>query len=158
MRSLALTDCGHGRGRGARWAALLAAGGIAALALVAVFSGQGVLTDAEAPRVQGAAALFKTADFDPLPQQARAAAGELAIGTGDVSSPHLHRPLTSVRGRAGFSPDLQAVQRAVRARQDAIVTAMGQRLRCVSVSASVGYVADRPTIVTRPLRGPPERG
>lgn len=167
---LGLTDCDSGTGRGARWVGLLALSGLVALVWMAGLGGlsqwvtgraQHVRADAVSLRsVQLATRRTRLGGLDcPLTRsQAAAAHGSLITGRGDVSAEQLHRPLEPARGRTGFWPDLQALQRAVRARHDAIVAAMGQRMRGAALPVAEGHSADRPTIVTRPLRGPPAGG
>lgn len=62
------------------------------------------------------------------------------------------------RGRTRFQPDTQTVLRLLRERQDAIITALTHRMRDASAPGAASHAADRPLIVTRPLRGPPARG
>lgn len=148
---------------------LLAGCGMAALVLVVVLGGLVQPGEARAPGKragsellrarQASAALPGAASLESLfPEPQAAAHGALATGAGDVSALQHHRPVSPARGRTGFSPDTQSLQRAVRARPDATVAAMGQRIRCSEVPATDGHAADRPTIVTRPLRGPPAHG
>ncbi|HEX8704745.1 MAG TPA: hypothetical protein VF815_38285 [Myxococcaceae bacterium] len=169
MRLLGLTAFHSVPGREALRAGLLAVCGIAALVLVAVLSGaarpaegcaSGGEAGLEARRAgQAAEARTETAGLEfPLTQPQAAEHGALPQGMGDVSALQHHRPVSPARGRVGFSPNTQAIQRAVRARHDAIVAAMGQRIRWSAVPATDGHAADRPTIVTRPLRGPPAHG
>jgi hypothetical protein len=166
MRSLGLTDCGPGSGRGALWTVLLAVCGIAALVLVAGVAqpvpgrAPGERESADGLRAgQATAALLETAGLEsPLTEHQAATRGALATGAGDVSALQLQRPVSPARGRTGFAPDTQSIQRAVRARQDAIVAALGQRIRWSALPSADGHAADRPTIVTQPLRGPPSHG
>lgn len=148
---------------------LLAVIGIAALVLVAVLGGLAQPVEGRArPGCAEAgtrclerevASAREAAGLGlPLAQTRAAAHGELSAAARDVSALQLHRPGGLARGRGGFSPDPQAIQRAVRDRHDAIVAAMGQRIRSSAVPAADGHAADRPTIVTRPLRGPPSHG
>lgn len=74
---------------------------------------------------------------------------------GSAPSMPLPQQVLSARGRARFQPYTQSVLRLIRERQDAILTAFSHRLRDASVPGAASHTADRPLIVTRPLRGPP---
>ncbi|MDY7226655.1 hypothetical protein [Hyalangium rubrum] len=148
---------------------LLVLAAVAALVLASLASGleEGAKASRERERVSLADARFEQGAWglggsvelgQPLTQDRATSQGELSAGAWDASALQLHRPLGSARGRAGFSSDVQAGQRALRARQDAIIAALVRRIRRLAVPVTDGYGADRPTIVTRPLRGPPLRG
>jgi hypothetical protein len=83
--------------------------------------------------------------------------GEWAAIAGASPTAQLHQPGVAARGRARFQADTGSQLRLVRERQDAIITALSQRMRDASEPGSTSHAADRPLIVTRPLRGPPER-
>lgn len=166
---LGLTDCDSGTGRGTRWVGLLALSGLLALVWMGGLGGLSQWLTGRAQHVRADAVSLRSVQLatrrarlggleSPLTRSQAMAQGPLVTGTGDVSAAQLHRSLGPARGRTGFSPDLQALQRAVRARHDAIVTAMGQQLRWSALLVAEGHCADRPTIVTRPLRGPPAGG
>jgi hypothetical protein len=76
---------------------------------------------------------------------------------GAAPSTVLPQQVLAARGRARFQADTQAVIRLIRERQDAIITAFSHRMRDASVPGAASHTADRPLIVTRPLRGPPAR-
>jgi hypothetical protein len=78
-----------------------------------------------------------------------------AAAVGPSSPFQLHQQGFSPRGRAGFHPGPRAVHRAVRERLEALVTARERVMRAPTMPVSAGYASDRPTLVTRPLRGPP---
>lgn len=80
---------------------------------------------------------------------------DAVVGTAP-SAPVPHQVLAA-RGRARFHPYTQPVARLIRERQEAILTAFAHRLRDASVPGADSHIADRPGIVTRPLRGPPAR-
>ncbi|WP_148273305.1 hypothetical protein [Stigmatella aurantiaca] len=89
----------------------------------------------------------------------KATSDALASGTHETLTLQLHRSLQiSWRGRAGFPPDVQAVQRALRARQEALCAALAYQFCHPVASVATGYHADRPTILTQSLRGPPAFG
>jgi hypothetical protein len=69
----------------------------------------------------------------------------------------LPQQVLAARGRAKFQSHAQSVIRLVRERQDAIITAFSHRMRDASEPGADSHPADRPRIVTRPLRGPPAR-
>jgi hypothetical protein len=83
---------------------------------------------------------------------------EWAAIAGSSSSAQLHHQGLIGRGRSRFQPDTQAVLRLIRERQDAIIAAWTHRMRDASEPGESSHTADRPLIVTRPLRGPPARG
>ncbi|TQF17003.1 hypothetical protein FJV41_05525 [Myxococcus llanfairpwllgwyngyllgogerychwyrndrobwllllantysiliogogogochensis] len=64
-------------------------------------------------------------------------------------------PPSSARGRASFEPDLQALHRWGRERRHAVARVTLRERRSAAAPTSSGDIADRPSIVTRPLRGPP---
>jgi hypothetical protein len=76
----------------------------------------------------------------------------IAGATPNHSLPH---QVLAARGRAKFQPHTQSVIRLIRERQDAIITAFSHRMRDASEPGAASHSADRPLIVTRPLRGPP---
>jgi len=78
--------------------------------------------------------------------------------TGSSPSVQLHTQVAAGRGRARLLPDTQSLVRLIRQRQDAIIAAFTHRMRDASVPGASSHTADRPLIVTRPLRGPPARG
>jgi hypothetical protein len=82
---------------------------------------------------------------------------EHAAVVGASHSPQLHHQGMAPRGRTRFQPDVQALLRLIRERQDAIIVAVAHRLRDASQPGQASHVADRPLLVTRPLRGPPAR-
>jgi len=83
---------------------------------------------------------------------------EWAAPTGSSPSVQPHTQVAAGRGRTRLLPDTQALVRLIRQRQDAIITAWTHRMRDASVPGYASHTADRPLIVTRPLRGPPARG
>ncbi|AGC48670.1 hypothetical protein MYSTI_07398 [Myxococcus stipitatus DSM 14675] len=63
------------------------------------------------------------------------------------------------RGREStFAPDLQALHRWGRERRHAVTRATLLKRRAPAAPTSSGDIADRPSIVTCPLRGPPSVG
>lgn len=82
---------------------------------------------------------------------------EWATAVGSPSTFQLQQGFSPRGGRPGFQPDPQTVHRAVRERQEALVTAHTRVMRAPGMPISAGYQADRPPVVTRPLRGPPAR-
>lgn len=163
MRPLAPTSRSHRRGTGALRPALAASGALLGLVLAALALGlwapdslaqQGRSHGERAHAVQ-AAPFLKAAPAKPDVKALTAAPGEWAA---IVSAPHAfqpHAPLFSARGRTGFAPHpQQAVHTAVRERQDALVSALVRVMR-YSAAPVAGFTADRPPLVTRPLRGPP---
>jgi hypothetical protein len=109
---------------------------------------------------QGAPLSARTsAQQQPSMQPDGLASQEWAAIAGASPNVQLHHPGVVGRGRAKFQPDTQTVLRLLRERQDAIITALTQRMmRDASVPGAASHTADRPLIVTRPLRGPPARG
>jgi len=85
-------------------------------------------------------------------------AHEWAAIAGAAPSVQLHHPGVLGRGRTRFQPDTQTVFRLLRERQDAIITALTRRMRDASEPGAASHTADRPLLVTQPLRGPPARG
>jgi hypothetical protein len=82
---------------------------------------------------------------------------EWAAIAGAAPTVQLHQQGWAGRGRVRLQPDTQSVIRLIRERQDDIITAFTHRMRDASAPGSVSHSADRPPIVTRPLRGPPAR-
>ncbi|NVJ23196.1 MULTISPECIES: hypothetical protein [Myxococcus] len=74
----------------------------------------------------------------------------LHVGSGPAFSPP-----SSARGRTPFAPDLQALHRWGRERRHAVARVTLRERRSAAAPTSSGDIADRPSIVTRPLRGPP---
>lgn len=72
-----------------------------------------------------------------------------------VGSGHAFSPPSSARGRTSFEPDLQALHRWGRERRHAVARVTLRERRSAAAPTSSGDIADRPSIVTRPLRGPP---
>jgi hypothetical protein len=93
----------------------------------------------------------------PCMQPRSAAPQEWAAITGSSPLVQLHTQVAAGRGRARLLPDTQSLVRLIRERQDAIITALAHRMRDASVPGAASHTADRPLIVTRPLRGPPAR-
>jgi hypothetical protein len=83
---------------------------------------------------------------------------EWAAIAGGSHTAQLHTQVAAGRGRARLLPDTQSLVRLIRQRQDAIITAWTHRMRDASEPGAASHTADRPLIVTRPLRGPPARG
>ena len=83
---------------------------------------------------------------------------EWAALTSASPAVQLHAQLASSRGRTRLLPDTQSLVRLIRQRQDAIIVAWTHRMRDASEPGAASHTADRPLIVTRPLRGPPVRG
>jgi len=108
--------------------------------------------------VQGEARTCVPCEQRPVCLHPRAlSSDEWAAPVGPSHGFVLHQQGFSPRVRVGFQADPQAVQRAVRERLDALVTARGRAMRAPTISVSAGYPSDRPPLVTRPLRGPPAR-
>ncbi|MDC0713677.1 hypothetical protein POL68_34745 [Stigmatella sp. ncwal1] len=159
MRSLHLTAQHAGDGRGALQGLLCFSGWLAVLLLVACVSGGDGRASADngLERAVGAERLMDSGR--PVTKPWKAASEALAAGTHEPLTVQFHRSLQpSWRGRAGFPPDAQAVQRALRARQDALSAALAYRFCHPVASVAMGYHADRPTILTQSLRGPPAFG
>ncbi len=74
------------------------------------------------------------------------------------STAQLHHQGVVGRGRTRFQPDTQTVHRLLRERQDAIITAQTHRMRDASEPGAASHAADRPLLITQPMRGPPARG
>ena len=83
---------------------------------------------------------------------------EWAAIAGASPNAQLHHQGVVGRGRTRFQPDTQTVLRLLRERQDAIITAQTHRMRDASAPGTASHAADRPLLVTQPLRGPPVRG
>lgn len=116
------------------------------------------LSEAGARIVRAEATSCERSEQRPVCLQPRSfSSDEWAAAVGPSSVFQLQQQGFSPRGRAGFQPDPQAVHRAVRERQEALVTARVRVMRAPSMPVSGGYPADRPPVVTRPLRGPPAR-
>ncbi|KFE65336.1 hypothetical protein [Hyalangium minutum] len=94
----------------------------------------------------------------PCMQPKAEAPQEWAALTSASPAVQLHAQLASSRGRARLLPDAQSLVRLIRQRQDAIILAWTHRMRDASEPGAASHTADRPQIVTRPLRGPPARG
>lgn len=140
---------------------LLAIGLLLGLALTALLSGEVTLARPERARVHGEQAqaplpdglVARTAEQKPLCQKAGSAALVRLASLGEsLPRPLLRQPHP---GRGRFQPDTQAVPRAVRERQEALIATAAQVMRCSQAPVSAGYLADRPPLVTRPPRGPP---
>ena len=93
----------------------------------------------------------------PCMQPHGTAPHEWAAIAGTSPTVQLHHQGLVGRGRTRFQPDTQAVLRLLRERQDAIITALTHRMRDASEAGAASHAADRPLIVTQPLRGPPAR-
>jgi hypothetical protein len=105
---------------------------------------------------RGAATSCEPSEQQPVCLRPWAQASETWAAAVGPSSPfQLHQQGFSPRGRVGFHPSPQAVQRAVRERLEALVTAREREMRAPTMPVSAGYASDRPPLVTRPLRGPP---
>jgi hypothetical protein len=95
----------------------------------------------------------------PTTKLPKAASDALAAGASETPRVHLHRSLqVSWRERPGFWLNLQAVRRALRARQDALCAARACQFRHPLAAVVLGHRADRPTLRTQSLRGPPAFG
>lgn len=166
MRSGALTAQQPAHGRETLWYVLASSAVVLAVVLAAVTAG---LEEPAAVRVaQGhepgecgraargvARALGAPEQRQQCMQPRVAALLEWAAIAGTAPTGQLHQQGWAGRGRVRLQPDTQSVIRLIRERQDAIITAFTHRMRDASVPGSVSHSADRPPIVTRPLRGPP---
>lgn len=94
----------------------------------------------------------------PCVQPKAEAPQEWAALTSASPAVQLHAQLASSRGRTRLLPDAQSLVRLIRQRQDAIILAWTHRMRDASEPGAASHTADRPQIVTRPLRGPPALG
>lgn len=94
----------------------------------------------------------------PCMQPEAGAPQEWAALTSASPAVQLQAQLASSRGRTRLLPDTQSLVRLIRQRQDAIIIAWTHRMRDASEPGAASHTADRPLIVTRPLRGPPARG
>jgi hypothetical protein len=167
MRPLVPTSRQRGRGRGTPGLELAVAGAFLALVLAALVGLVDPPATGEAHArphgggarvVRGTASRCETSERKPVCVHPRVKGGSewatvVRASSARASQPHLGSP----RGRTGFQPDTQALHRAVRERLEALVTALAQEQRFSAMSGATGHGADRPTIVTRPLRGPPAR-
>lgn len=108
-----------------------------------------------APGVQ---AELGTLAQQPCMQPEAGAPQEWAALTSASPLVQLHAQLASSRGRARLLPDTQALVRLIQQRQNAIIIAWTHRMRDASGPGAASHTADRPLIVTRPLRGPPAHG
>jgi hypothetical protein len=123
------------RERGALGPVLIASGAILALTLVTVCAGL-----SEAPQAfRGGAPASQVRD----------------VIVGSLASSPVPQQVLVARGRARLQAHAQSVLRLLRERQDAIIMAFSHRMRDASKPGATSHVADRPLIVTRPLRGPP---
>jgi hypothetical protein len=166
MRSRALTAQQPAHGRETLWYVLVSSAAVLALGLAAVTAG---LAEPAAVRVARgyepgecgrvargmARALGAPEQRQPCMQPRSAALFEGAAIAGAAPTGQLHQQGLAGRGRVRLQPDTQSVIRLIRERQDAIIMAFTHRMRDASVPGSVSHSADRPPIVTRPLRGPP---
>jgi hypothetical protein len=162
MRSGALTAQPFVPERGALPPGLAASGAFLMLALalvVAGLTGSGAVHAAPgrgqgeyATVVPGAGAREQQ---HPLVQPRPEALYEWAALVGSSHTTSLQHSLLAGRARARALPDTQSVIRLIRERQDAIITAFSHRMRDASAPGAASHSADRPRIVTRPLRGPP---
>lgn len=157
----------HGR-ETLRWE-LVASAAVLALALVTAIAALAEPASAQATYGRGFSEWAGIAQGEPLSTRASvrqqpymqprgAAPHEWAAIAGASPSVQLHHPGVVGRGRTRFQPDTQTVKRLLRERQDAIITAVTHRMREASEPGAASHTADRPLIVTRPLRGPPARG
>ncbi|SET91856.1 hypothetical protein [Stigmatella erecta] len=95
----------------------------------------------------------------PVTKLPKAASDALAAGASETPRVQLHRSLQmSWRERPGFPLNAQAVQRALRARQEALCAALACRFQHPLAAVALGHHADRPTLRTQSLRGPPAFG
>jgi hypothetical protein len=157
----------HGR-EPLRWE-LVASAAVLALALATAVSGVAEPASAQAVDGRGSSewagiaqgqlsSTGTAARQQPCMQPRRAAPHEWVAIAGASPNVQLHHPGVVGRGRTKFQPDTQTVLRLLRERQDAIITALTHRMRDASTPGAASHTADRPLIVTRPLRGPPARG
>ncbi|XXF78050.1 hypothetical protein P2318_34145 [Myxococcaceae bacterium GXIMD 01537] len=169
MRRPAPTAWKSGREGGALLYVLLAACAALALTLapreaspgapgVPASAAHGRLTS-EGPRTtQAASPARRGADPSPGVRVWKASIGEWAALVAAAPTHQLHQSLGAARGRTGFPPpDLNVLHRAVRERQEALLLAVAHRMRFSAPPVCGSEVADRPSIVIRPLRGPPAR-
>lgn len=157
----------HGR-ETLRWE-LVASAAVLALALATAIAGLAEPASAQAASGRGVSEWAGINQGEPLSaktserqqpsmQPRRTAPHEWAAIAGASPSVQLHHPGTVGRGRTKFQPGTQKVLRLLRERQDAIITALTRRMRDASEPGEASHTADRPLIVTQPLRGPPARG
>ncbi|SEL90592.1 hypothetical protein SAMN05444354_109259 [Stigmatella aurantiaca] len=140
--------------------ALVVFGGwIAALLLGVFVSGTVGCTRLDAGLEALAVAEEVTDSHLPVTKLPKAASDALAAGASETPRVHLHRALQlSWRERPGFPLNAQAVRRALRARQDALCAALACRFQHPLAAVALGHHADRPTLRTQSLRGPPAFG
>jgi hypothetical protein len=140
-------------------ALVLFGGWIAALLLV-LFLGGGTGRAPVDACAGAAAGTEEVADSRlPVTKLPQAASDALAAGGSETPRLQLHRSLqTSLRERAGFPLNLQAAQRALRARQEALCAALACQFQHPLAAVAMGHHADRPTLRTQSLRGPPASG
>jgi hypothetical protein len=133
---------------------MLAASGLAlALALAAV--GAARSSGQYSKVAQGAVRSVDAPAQHPDMQPETVALHERDAIAGVAPNHSLPQQVLAARGRAKFQPHAQSVLRLVRERQDAIILAFSHRMRDASEPGAASHSADRPRIVTRPLRGPP---
>ncbi|MCP3099792.1 hypothetical protein LZ198_13035 [Myxococcus sp. K15C18031901] len=77
------------------------------------------------------------------------------LGGWDSALQVLGSPAPSARSRAAPVLDLYALSRWTREREHSVATTTLRERRCAAAPSASGDIADRPSIVTRPLRGPP---
>lgn len=166
MRSLGPTSQAPGSGRGAAWALVpVGVGAVLALALAVcgtlgtegpgpgAFERPGLGESREAVTLaRGASRQQPGGRFQGVGSDTWAA----VLGAPAASLPH--PVLVSARGRGASQPAPLAVARWGRERQVPEDTAVARRVRYPVVPPSAMGIADRPPLVTRPLRGPPARG
>jgi hypothetical protein len=139
------------RERGALGPVLIASGAILALTLVTVCAGL-----SEAPQAfRGGAPASQVREQQPNLKPQSVALQERDVIVGSLASSPVPQQVLVARGRARLQAHAQSVLRLLRERQDAIIMAFSHRMRDASKPGATSHVADRPLIVTRPLRGPP---
>jgi hypothetical protein len=143
MRPLVPTSLTTGRGRTVLPPVLLAIGLCLGLALLACLGGE---TRPLPERAE---------EQKPLCQKAGPEGLVRLASLGESPNRPLFRQPQPGRGR--LPPVTQALPRAVRERQEALIATAAQVMRASQAPISGGYLADRPPLVTRPLRGPPAR-
>jgi len=162
MHAGALTAQQSRAGRGALRASLATSGAVLALALAAVLIGltapAPIASGAEQGRglcTQSVHGAERSKDSKACLQPGLGALPERDALSGTSPSASLSQHLLAARTRARLQPDTQSTLRVIRERQDALLTALSHRLRDASEPGAASHPADRPRIVTRPLRGPP---